>query len=74
MNTIDVLIRYCEMYGFSESSIQNIKSHSFNQMFICDNCNVNTDFIRAYITSVIKNNVYNEILSCDEVAIKKILE
>jgi hypothetical protein len=74
--TIANVIGICRLYGISEWFIKNIKSHNFEHNFICSRCNTHFDLIRSQIVSLIDwdNRKKEDILSCNEMVIKKLLE
>lgn len=75
--TINNIVGICRNYNISEFYIKNIKSHNFDNNFICINCNTNLDEIRSQIKNIIEFNKImfeKEILSCNEMVIKKLLE
>lgn len=72
--TIYNILRICILYNINFD--ENIKSHNFNNDFVCGECNIHFDLIRSQLLSHIHwHNVKKEdILSCNEIIIKRLLE
>lgn len=72
--TIANLIGLCRLYNIPLLAISNIKSHKFNSLQ-CDNCNIHMNDIRKYLNNYMDfNSQREEILSCNEIVIKNLLE
>ncbi len=83
MNVQDRLIQLCNYHKASDIVISNIKSHYFNTNNIstiymsnekCYNCNILIEDIIKKIIELLYNIPGAEILSCNEVIIKSLLE
>lgn len=69
---INNIIGICRNYGISEHCIKNIKTHNFDEDLVCVRCSENLSYIIKIMEY--KTRDLNEILSCDETMIKRLLE